>query len=192
MHKKIPKSFIFIEYYNSQIFRSNNKKLGIIYRNYNSKNKENELKKIAKACKKNGNQFFVSNDLKLAIKFNANGLYVPSFNRTRKYYNLEKKNIKVIGSAHNQREIKEKISQNCSAIFLSPIFYVDKNKKFLGLYKFNFISLGNKTPLYALGGISEKNIGKLKLLNAKGFGAITLFKKKPAFFRPVLIKNNFF
>ena len=192
MHKKIPKSFIFIDYYNSQIFRSNNKKLGIVYRNYNDENSENDLKKIAKACKKNGNQFYISNNLKLVIKFNADGLYIPSFNRTGKYYNLEKKNIKVIGSAHNQKEIKEKVLQNCCAIFLSPIFYIDKNKNFLGLYKFNYISLDNKTPLYALGGISEKNISKLKLLKAKGFGAISLFKKKPALFRPVLIKNNFF
>ena len=44
----------------------------------------------------------------------------------------------------------------------------------------------------ALGGISENNVKKLQLLNIKGFAAITLFKKKPAFKRPVFIKNNFF
>ena len=91
-----------------------------------------------------------------------------------------KKNIAIIGSAHNQREIHRKISQNCSAIFLSPVFYVEKSKKFLGLFKFNYLSYMNKINILALGGISENNIRKLKLLYIKGFGGISAFKKKPA------------
>ena len=143
------------------------------------------MAKIASACKKNRNQLFVSNDIKLAIKFKAEGIYIPSFNKTKNFANIEKKNFKILGSAHNQKEIKEKIGQNCYAIFLSPVFYVEKSKKFLGLYKFNYLSLQNNTKIYALGGISKSNIQKLKLLNSKGFGGIRLFKKKPAFKRPV-------
>ena len=65
--------------------------MGVIYRNYNAKNRENELIKIARACKKNRNQLFVSNDIKLAIKVKATGIYVPSFNKTKIFANLEKK-----------------------------------------------------------------------------------------------------
>ena len=166
--------------------------MGIIYRNYNAKNREKELVKIAKACKKNRNQLFVSNDIKLTIKVKAEGIYIPSFNKMKRFANLEKRNIKILGSAHNQKEIKEKITQNCSAIFLSPIFYIEKSKKFLGLYKFNYLSYMNKINILALGGISENNIRKLKLLYTNGFGGIRIFKKKPAFKRPVFIKNNFF
>jgi len=71
--------------------------------------------RIAKACKKSRYQLFVSNDLKLALKVKANGIYIPSFNKTKTFSNLEKKNIAIIGSAHNQKEIHRKISQNCSA-----------------------------------------------------------------------------
>ena len=78
-------------------------------------------------------------------------------------------------------EIQRKISQNCCAIFLSPVFNVEKSKKFLGLYKFNYLSRMNKINILALGGISENNIRKLKLLYIKGFGGIRIFKKKPAF-----------
>ena len=39
----------------------------------------------------------------------------------------------------------------------------------------------NKINTLALGGISENNIRKLKLLYIKGFGGISIFKKKPAF-----------
>ena len=166
--------------------------MGIIYRNYNAEKRENELVKIAKACKKNRNQLFVSNDVKLAIKVKAEGIYIPSFNKTKSFANLEKKNIKILGSAHNQKEIQKKISQNCTAIFLSPIFYIEKSNKFLGVHKFNYLTYSNTTNIFALGGISECNIHKLKLLNIKGFGGIRMFKKKPAFKRPVFIKNNFF
>ena len=166
--------------------------MGIIYRNYNAKKREGELVKIAKACKKNRNQLFVSNDVKLAIKFKTDGIYIPSFNKAKSFANLEKRNIKILGSAHNQKEIKKKILQNCSAIFLSPIFYVEKSKKFLGLHKFNYLSYNNNINILALGGISENNIHKLKLLNIKGYGGIRMFKKKPASKRPVFIKKNFF
>ena len=104
----------------------------------------------------------------------------------------KKKNLVILGSAHNQKEKHRKILQNCSAIFLSPLFYVEKSKNFLGLHQFNYLSYKNKTNILALGGISENNICKLKLLYTKGFGGIGIFKKKPASKRPVFIKNNFF
>ena len=187
-----PKFFVFLDQYDSQIFKNNNINMGIVYRNYDDEKRENELVKIAKACKANRNQLFVSNNIKLAIKFKAEGIYIPSFNKTKGFANLEKKNIKIIGSAHNQKEIQKKISQNCSAIFLSPVFDIEKSRKFLGLYKFNYLTYRNKTNILALGGISERNIHKLKLFNIKGIGGIRMFKKKPAFMRPVFIKNNFF
>ena len=192
MHKHLPSIFIFVDQYNNQIFKNKNLNIGVIYRNYKDRNREKHLVKIAKACKKNRYQLFVSNDVKLVHKVKADGIYVPSFNKTKNFSNLEKKNIIILGSAHNQKEIHKKISQNCRAIFLSPLFYVKKSKSFLGLHKFNYLSYVNKINILALGGITGNNIRKLKLLYIKGFGGIRIFKKKPAFKRPVFIKNNFF
>ena len=90
MNKKLPKVFIFTDKYNNEIFKNRNLNIGIIYRNYNNKNKEKELTKIAKACKKNRYQLFVSNNLKLAYKFKADGIYIPSFNKKKTYLNLER------------------------------------------------------------------------------------------------------
>jgi len=192
MHKKLPNIFIFTDEYNKEIFKNKNLNIGIIYRNYNSENRENQLIKIAQACKKKRYQLFISNNKRLVYKYKADGIYIPSFNKTKKFLNLEKRNIKIIGSAHTQKEIQKKIQQNCEAIFLSPVFFIKKSKNYLNLYKFNNLSHLNKTNILALGGISEKNIRKLKLLSIKGFGGISLFKKKPASKRPVFIKNNFF
>ena len=185
MHKKLPNIYVFLDHYNNQIFENSITNIGVIYRNYKEKNREKELIKIAKACKKNRCQLFISNDVKLALKFKADGVYVPSFNKTDNFSNFSKKNITILGSAHNQREIHKKVLQNCKGIFLSPVFYVKKSRNFLGLHRFNFLTQSNKINLFALGGIKEHNIKKLKLLNAKGFGGISLFKKKPAYKRPV-------
>ena len=178
MHKKLPNIFIFTDEYNKEIFKNKNQNIGIIYRNYSSENRENELIKIAHACKRKRYQLFISNDKRLAYKYKADGIYIPSFNKTDKFSNLEKKHIKIIGSAHSQKEIQKKIQQKCEAIFLSPIFNVKKSKNYLNLYKFNNLTRLNKTNILALGGISKKNIRKLKLLSIKGFGGISLFKKK--------------
>ena len=178
MHKNLPKFFIFIDKYNNEIFKNKNINIGVIYRNYKDRSRENQLIKIARACKQNRYQLFVSNDLKLAHKVKADGIYIPSFNKTKNFSNLEKKNITIIGSAHNQKEIYKKISQNCETIFLSPLFYVKKSKTFLGLHKFNYLSFANKIKILPLGGISKNNIRKLKILSVEGFGGIRIFKKK--------------
>ena len=179
--------FIFLDQYNYQIFENNITNIGVIYRNYNDPKRETELIKIAKACKKKRYKLFVSNDIKLALKVRADGIYIPAFNKTKMFLNLEKKNLIVLGSAHNQKEIQEKILQKCKAIFLSPVFYVKKSKSFLDIYKFNSLSYLNKINMLALGGINEHNISKLKLLHIKGWGGVGMFKKKTG-----LIKAGFF
>ena len=192
MHNNLPNLFIFIDQYNNQIFKHSITNIGIIYRNYNNPKRERELIMVKRICKKRKFKLFVANDIKLALKVKADGVYIPAFHSLNNLQNIEKKNLTIIGSAHNQKEIKEKISQKCKAIFLSPIFYIDKSNKYLGINKFNLLSNSNRINFLALGGISTNNINQLKLLNIKGFGGISLFKKKPAFKRPVFLKNKFF
>ena len=124
----MPSLYIFLDRFSDHIFKNNNTNIGVIYRNYKASNRETELIKIAKACKKKRYPLYVSNDLKLVLKVQADGIYIPSFNRTKRFLNMEKKNLIILGSAHNQKEIQEKISQKCKAIFLSPVFNVEKSK----------------------------------------------------------------
>ena len=178
MHKYLPNLFVFLDKYESHVFENNNINIGVVYRNYKSINREVELNKIAKACKKKRYQLYVSNDIRLATKVRADGIYIPSFNNKNLFRNLQNKNLIILGSAHNQKEINEKVSQNCQAIFLSPLFNVKKTKYFLDIYKFNLLTFANKSNFLALGGINKKNIRKLKMLHAKGFAGISMFNKK--------------
>ena len=113
MHKYIPNLFIFIDHYDKHFFKNNIKNIGVVYRNYNNSKRTEELIKIANICKKKRIQIYVSNDIKLATKIKADGIYIPSFNKKKQYKNLENKNLILLGSAHNQKEIREKIYQKC-------------------------------------------------------------------------------
>ena len=180
-----------MDQYDHKIFKNNITNLGIIYRNYHSSNREKELSKISKACKKKRYKLFVSNSIKLMLKVKADGLYIPSFNKREKFLNNENRKFIILGSAHNQKEIHEKIQQKCKIIFISPIFFVKKANTYLDIHKFNFLCKSKGINFFALGGINKKNIKKLNVLfNAKGFGSISYFKKKPAFKRPVFLKNK--
>ncbi len=127
-------------------------------------------------CKINNRKFYISNDFKLANKINADGLYISSTNKNLAHkLAWHQKKFNIIGSAHNLREIKIKELQNVSEIFLSPLFKDKKNKQ-LNIYK--YLNLKNLTPMkdISLGGISSKNIKKLKLINPYGFAGISFFE----------------
>ena len=169
------------KYYFINKFETNNidnqdKHTIIIYRNYSSKIINEELiLKIKKYCKKRGIKFYLSNNIKLSIKLNLDGAYIPSFNRDTKHLAYSfKKNFNIVGSAHNIKEIKIKQIQCVNRIFISSIF--KKNKNYLGINKFKLISNLTKKKVVALGGISKDNINKLKLLNNPEFAGISFFE----------------
>ena len=122
----------------------------------------------------------MSNNIKLALKFNLNGAYLPSFNTDTKHLNYKiKSNFLLIGSAHNLREIRIKETQKVSQIFVSSLFKLEKN--YLGFYKFVNLSKLSKSKIVALGGISKKNLKRLSLLKISGYAGIGIFnwgKKK--------------
>jgi len=84
MHNHFPKIFCFINKYNKNYIKRLSKDIGIIYRNYNKKINKEEIKKIKKLCRDNKNKFYLANNIKLAIKFNLDGVYLPAFNKDLK------------------------------------------------------------------------------------------------------------
>jgi thiamine-phosphate pyrophosphorylase len=125
--------------------------------------------------------FFISNNINLAIKYQLNGVYIPAFNKQINFIKFVlPTDFTIIGSAHNDKEISIKQKQGCDVIFLSPIFKVKKKNYFLDIIKFNFLTLNKKTKFIALGGINKKNKNRLNLLNINGFAGISYFQKKTA------------
>jgi len=121
----------------------------------------------------------LSNNVKLSINLNLDGAYIPSFNKSINHLSYSKsKNFLLLGSAHNNKEIKIKEIQGVRILFLSSIF--KKNKNYLGLNKFRLLSKLTNKKVIALGGITNKNLKKLNLVNCDGYAGISFFQKKTA------------
>ena len=151
--------------------------ISLIYRNYNKKNDPQELKKLVIHCKNHRRKVYISNNLKNAIKYNFDGLYVPSFHKQLRFQNIIKKNLEIIGSAHNAIELKNKEKQGCSNIFLSPVFVNQKKKKFLDVVKTNFLRNLTKSKIVLLGGVNFKTLNKAKMCSPSGIAALSWIKK---------------
>ena len=177
MHNKILNRYYFINKFDQSHIDKLDKRVTIIFRNYKHEVDESLIIKIKRYCKKKGNIFLLSNDIKLAIRLGLDGVYIPSFNKNKKHLSYSfKKNFIILGSAHNVYEIRTKELQFVNAIFLSSIF--KKNKNYLGINKFKSLSLLSNKPFIALGGISVSNLKKLALTNCHGFAGISFFEQK--------------
>jgi len=169
--------YYFIKNFNQSHIDKQDKKTIIIFRNYDQEINNKLILTIKNYCKKKGNKFLISNNIKLAIKLDLDGAYIPSFNKDKKHLSYSvKKNFIILGSAHNIFEMRTKELQGVNAIFLSSIF--KKNKNYLGMNKFKSFSLLSKKPLIALGGISNNNLKKLNLTDCVGFAGISFFEQK--------------
>ena len=174
MHKDT--KYYFINKFETNNIDKQDKQTIIIYRNYSSKIADVKLiLNIKNYCKKKGIKFYLSNNIRLAIKLNLDGAYIPSFNKNIKHlsYSLKKK-FKIVGSAHNLREIRIKEIQKVDKIFLSSLF--KKNKNYLGINKFKLLSKLTQKEVVVLGGVSKKNLKKLKILNQSEFAGISYFE----------------
>ena len=170
------KKYYFINKFETNNIDKQDKQTAIIYRNYSSEIINEEIIiGIKKYCRKKGIKFYLSNNIKLALKLNLNGAYIPSFNKSYKHLSYSfKKKFKIIGSAHNLKEIRNKETQNVEKIFLSSLF--KKNKNFLGINKFKLLSKLTKKRVVVLGGITKDNKKKLTLLNQSDFAGISYFE----------------
>ena len=175
MHNKFCNQYYFINKFDTNYINKQSKNTAIIYRNYNSNSHLDIILKLKTHCKYKGYKFFLANNIKLATKLDLDGAYIPSFNKKMDHlsYSYKKKFI-IIGSAHNNKEIKIKELQKVDVIFLSSLF--KNNKNYLGINKFKLISKLTQKKVVALGGVSKENLNKLRLLNNSEFAGISYFE----------------
>ena len=177
MHFKLLNKYYFINSLDTNNFKKQDKQTIIIYRNYNSSKIDiNKLLMLKNFLKKRGNKFLIANNFKIALKYGLDGVYLPSFNK--KFNHLAYStftNFIILGSAHNIKEIRIKELQKVQKIFLSSLF--KKNSNYLGLYKFKILKNYTDKKIVALGGISKKNIKKIRLINKiSSFAGISYFE----------------
>ena len=175
IHNNFPSKYYFINNFDTKSLIKLKNDTAIIYRNYSVKTDEKKILQLKNFCKKNNYKFFLSNNIKLAIKLKLDGAYIPSFNNNLNHLSYSyNKDFILLGSAHNYKEIRVKEIQKTKLIFLSSLF--KKNKNFLGFNKFKILINLTSTRVIALGGINRSNLKRLKLTSCVGFAGISFFK----------------
>ena len=176
MHINNLKKYYFINEFNYTHLINLSKNISFIWRNKDKETSINTLIKLRDFCKKNQRRFYISNDIKLARKLNADGVYISSTNKNLilKTNNLKKK-FKILGSAHNLKEIKIKELQNTDEIFLSPLFKKKTNQQ-LNIFRYLKLRATTKMNDISLGGINNKNLKKLNMIKPFGFAGISYFE----------------
>ena len=113
--------------------KNKSNKINIIYRNKKKIENINELNIFRRICKQKRVKFFVSNNFKLASELKADGVYISAFNKDLSINRMKNSKLRIIGSAHNFKELNTKIMQGCKDILFSRIFktsYADKPNYF--------------------------------------------------------------
>ena len=151
----------------SKLVNFKSKNLSIIYRDQQSTKRENLLQ-ITNFCKSKRISLLLNYNLKYTKNI-FHGVYIPSYIKNFIFTNKIK-----IGSAHNYKEILFKIRQQCRLIFLSPVFENLKNRKSLGIVKFNLLSKNFKVNFIALGGINYSNLNKVFTSKSVGIAGIRI------------------
>jgi thiamine-phosphate pyrophosphorylase len=176
MHYNLNTKYYFINNFDTNNIAKQDRQTIIIYRNYTSEKIDKfKFLEFKNYCKKKGLKLYLSNNIKLALKLKLDGAYIPSFNKKFNHLSYKyDKNFKIVGSAHNLKEIKIKELQKVESIFISSLF--KKNDNFLGINKFKNLSGLTKKNIIVLGGINKENIKLLNLLNKSGFAGISYFE----------------
>jgi len=164
--------FFFLEKIDPQILKNilKFKNISVIYNQEKINNID--LNKIKLILKKNNIPLYIKNNVKLAIQFNLDGVYLSSDNKKIIYQTNKRINFKVIGHCHNQKEFFFKRKQLCDILIVSPLFYNNKYSKnqILNILKFNLLTKDWPNPICALGGINLSNMKKVKLTKSNYVG----------------------
>ena len=176
MHINNLKKYYFINEFNYTHLINLNKNISFIWRNKDKETSIKTLTELRDFCKKNKRCFYISNDIKLAKKLNADGVYISSTNKNLNFRTINfKKKFRILGSAHNLKEIKIKELQNTDEIFLSPLFKKKTNQQ-LNIFRYLKLRATTKMKDISLGGINNKNIKKLNVIKPYGFAGISYFE----------------
>ena len=150
----------------------------VLFRHYRVTARRNLALNLRKQCYNRALQFFVSNDVQLALEVAADGLHLPEYRLRQPDSDIYKwrqfgKGV-LTAAIHSQQALFNAVRLKVDAAFLSPVFSSNShpNKRPLGLMRFNKICNSTKLPIYALGGINDTSVKRLVGSRAVGIAAV--------------------
>ena len=93
MHIKNLKKYYFIDKFEYSHLINLSQNISFIWRNKDKQTTSKDLMNLCSFCKRYHRKLYISNDIKLAIKLGADGLYISSKNKNLISNSIIKKNL---------------------------------------------------------------------------------------------------
>lgn len=181
--KKLPKMFFFTDRNRFDdiflVVENLPKNSAIIIREYdlNYSQRLEFANKISVIAKHKSLKVWVGKDLKLAKEIEADGVHFSDREGFVRPNNLGK-NLLVSYACHSNKSVYQAQKYGYDLIFYSPIFPTKShpNQKTIGSLELRNLAKRTPTPIYALGGIDERNVKTLINCGIGGIGGISIFQ----------------
>jgi thiamine-phosphate pyrophosphorylase len=151
---------------------------GVIYRHYTVNDRVKLGREIKQLCIKRCLILLVAGDYKLARDLNADGFHLAEHQILTLPFNIrlwrQRPNKIITAAVHSRKTLLKCQKLGIDAALVSPVFptksHIDQPS--LGVTGFQRMVYKTTIPIYALGGITEKNAGQLLNTPAVGIAGI--------------------
>lgn len=154
---------------------------GVIFRDYQNPERNKLAFSLARVCRKRGLFFLVAEDAALARKTGADGLHLPEWalRRHSGLMGLDKRSL-ITASAHSPFALKRAVTLGADAVLVGPAFQTESHPGYpgLGIHRLQRLVQRAQLPVYVVGGINERTLGRLAPMDAlAGIAGISFFMK---------------
>ncbi len=149
----------------------------VILRHYGAPSRQDLARELAVLCRRQRLSLLIGGDARLACAVGADGLHLPEWLARRgsgKWRRWRRPGWIVTAAVHSPAFLFRAAGAGADAVLLSPVFATASHPglKVLGALKFAAWCRLSPLPVYALGGISAANAGRLKDCGNVGLAGI--------------------
>lgn len=152
----------------------------IIFRHYDDPNRESLARDVVGRAHRKGVRILIADDPAMALRLSADGVHLPGY-RLRSIAAVGRARLRpdwlITCAAHSRQELAAAERAGADAALLSPVFAATSRieRPPIGAIKFAALARHVNIPVYALGGISQDKVGRLRGSGAAGIAGIGLF-----------------
>jgi thiamine-phosphate pyrophosphorylase len=148
---------------------------GVILRDYDASDRFDMAMALAALCRHRGLLFLVAGDERLAAMAGADGLHLPEWQLGRLPAVRRRHPMWLVtAAAHGRTALRRAALAGADAAFVSPVFATRSHPgaPHLGAVRFAALVRTTDMPVYALGGVDEETVSRLRAAGIAGIAAI--------------------
>ena len=156
----------------------------VIFRDYEDADRKTVARGLRRLCAERRLPFLVAGDWQLAVAVGADGLHLPEGHLRHgrgTWRRVRRPGFLVTQAVHGPGAIAVAGRRGVDAVLLAPVFATGSHPgtKPLGPLRFARLVRFSPVPVYALGGVTARTVGRLAGIEMAGAAAIGAFAPAP-------------